>query len=67
MKLGDIPVTLSGPGSQPGEEDEAELGFIPMPREMSSYSAPDIPEPETVQHLKGAKAVTDWISQALVN
>ncbi len=67
MKLGDIPVTLSGPGSQPGEKDEAELGFIPMPREMSSYSAPDIPEPETVQHLQGAKAVTDWISQALVN
>lgn len=67
MKLGDIPVTLSGPGSQPGEKDEAELGFIPMPREMSSYSAPDIPEPETVQHLQGAKAVTDWISQALAN
>jgi hydrogenase-1 operon protein HyaF len=67
MKLADIPVTLSGPGSQPAEEDQAELGFIPMPREMSSYSAPDIPEPESVQHLQGAKAVTDWISQALAD
>ena len=67
MKLGDIPVTISGPGSQPKESDAAELGFIPMPREMSSYNAPEIPEPEAVEHLQGAKAVTDWISRALVD
>jgi hydrogenase-1 operon protein HyaF len=32
---------------------------------MNRYRAPDIPEPETVQHLEGARATTDWIRQAL--
>jgi hydrogenase-1 operon protein HyaF len=65
MKLGDIPITVTGPGSQPRETDEAQLEFIAMPKEMSSYRAPDIPEPEQVLHLRGAKAVTDWLGQAL--
>jgi hydrogenase-1 operon protein HyaF len=65
MKLRDIPVTMIGPGSQPQEADEAQLEFISMPKEMNSYHAPDIPEPEKVLHLRGAKAVTDWIRQAL--
>ncbi|MGA7178399.1 MAG: hydrogenase expression/formation C-terminal domain-containing protein [Thiobacillaceae bacterium] len=67
MKLHDIPVTFTGPGSQPLENDGARLEFIPMPKEMSSYRAPDIPEPEQVLHLRGAKAVSDWLSQALAD
>ncbi len=65
MKLRDIPVTVTGPGSQPPEPDDTHLEFISMPKEMDSYRAPDIPEPDKVQHLQGAKAVTDWLAKAL--
>ena len=65
MKLRDIPVTVTGPGSQPPESDDTHLEFISMPKEMDSYRAPDIPEPDQVQHLQGAKAVTDWLRKAL--
>jgi len=68
MKINDsIAVTLTGPGSQPLEADGSQLEFIPLPTEMSSYRAPDMPEPEQVQHLHGAKAVSDWLSKALVD
>ncbi len=60
-----IAVTFTRPGSQPLEADGTHLEFIPMPKEMSSYRAPDLPAPEQVLHLRGAKAVTDWLSQAL--
>jgi hydrogenase-1 operon protein HyaF len=65
MKLRDIPVTVTGPGSQPPESDDTHLEFISMPKEMDSYRAPDIPEPDQVQHLLGAKALADWLAQAL--
>ena len=60
MKTQDsIPVTFTGPGSQPLEADGSQLEFIPLPTEMSRYRAPDMPEPEQVQHLHGAKAVSE--------
>jgi len=62
-----IPVTITGLGSQPPEEDGARLDFISLPTEMSRYRAPDIPEPEQIEHLQGAKAVTDWLRQALAD
>ena len=65
MTMDSIPVSFTGPGSQPLEEDAAPLDFIALPKEMDSYRAPDMPEPEQVQHLQGAKAVTDWLRQAL--
>lgn len=58
-------VSFTGPGSQPQEADGAQLEFISLPKEMSSYRAPDVPEPEQVLHLRGAKAVCDWLGQAL--
>lgn len=64
-RIDSIPVTVTGPGSQPLEESDARLEFISLPKEMSRYRAPDIPEPEKVQHLEGARAATDWIRQAL--
>lgn len=68
MKTDDsIAVTFTGPGSQPPETDSEHLDFIPLPAEMHSYRAPDIPEPEQVLHLRGAKAVSDWLSQALAD
>jgi len=60
-----IPVTITGLGSQPPEEDGSRLDFISLPTEMSRYRAPDMPEPEQIQHLQGAKAATDWLRQAL--
>jgi len=65
MTTDSIPVSFTGPGSQPLEEGGAPLDFISLPTDMSRYRAPDIPEPEQVQHLQGAKAVTDWLQQAL--
>jgi len=65
MTTNSIPVSITGPGSQPQEEEAAALNFISLPTEMNRYRAPDIPEPEQVQHLQGAKAVTDWLQQAL--
>jgi hydrogenase-1 operon protein HyaF len=65
MTVKSIPVNLTGLGSQPPEEDGSRLEFISLPTEMSRYRAPDIPEPEQISHLQGAKAVTDWLRQAL--
>lgn len=66
MKAEDsLTVSFTGPGSQPQETDGAQLEFISLPQEMSSYRAPDVPEPEQVLHLRGAKAVCDWMSRAL--
>ena len=36
---------FSGPGSQPGEDDGAELQYIELPKAMRTYSAPALPEP----------------------
>jgi hypothetical protein len=58
MTVKSIPVNLTGLGSQPPEEDGSRLEFISLPTEMSRYRAPDIPEPEQISHLQGAKAVT---------
>ncbi len=60
-----FPIAFIGRGSQPLEEDSAKLEFIAMPKEMNSYRAPEIPDPEQVSHLNGAKAVSEWLSNAL--
>jgi hydrogenase-1 operon protein HyaF len=65
MSISTFPLSAIGRGSQPLDADGERLEFIPLPKEMSSYSAPDIPEPEEVLHLRGAKAVCDWLNQAL--
>jgi len=65
MTVSSIPVNFTGTGSQPAEEDGAGLEFISLPTEMSRYVAPDIPEPEQIRHLQGARAVTDWLRQVL--
>lgn len=62
-----IPVVVTGPGSQPAEAETETLDFVSLPKEMSSYRAPDIPEPEAVSHLSGARMVSDWIGEALAD
>lgn len=65
MGIADIPVVGIGPGSQPPEADGAGLDYIDMPKGMHRYRRPEIPEPEQVGHLTGAKQAMDWLQGAL--
>lgn len=65
MTVNSTPVNFTGPGSQAPEQDGSRPDFISLPSEMDRYCAPDMPEPEQIRHLQGAKAVTDWLRQAL--
>ncbi|WP_405221435.1 hydrogenase expression/formation protein [Lentisalinibacter sediminis] len=65
MNIRDIPVVAIGPGSQPSESDGAELQYIDMPRGMSMYEPPSIPDPESVENLTGARAAMDWLQRTL--
>jgi len=51
----DIPVIV-GPGSQPVEEDGFELDY-PMPSGMTTYSMPEIPEPDEIEGVEAAIAL----------
>jgi hydrogenase-1 operon protein HyaF len=64
-KFKDIPVVPLGPGSQPQEEDGAELEYISMPHQISRFEAPDLPDPESVRDLLGAKQTMEWLRDAL--
>ncbi len=67
MDIDQIPIAVTGPGSQPAEKDGTQLEFIALPQDMNRYHAPDIPEPEQVEHLAGARAAAEWIRQALAS
>ena len=58
-----IPVGGLGAGSQPTEEDDAELAFMSMPSEMATYSMPDISAP--ISALAQANASLQQIQQGL--
>lgn len=64
-KFKDIPIRTLGPGSQPPEEDGAELQYVAMPETISRYQAPDLPDPDTVRDMDGARQTMDWIRDAL--
>lgn len=64
MNIKDIPVRVVGPGSQPGAEADAP-SYIDMPRDMTHYDAPSIPEPDIVNHLSGAREAMIWLGHAL--
>ena len=66
MNIKDIPVRVVGPGSQPGAETEAPA-YIDMPRDMSRYDAPLVPDPAVVQHLLGAREAMTWLTTALAD
>ncbi|SDI55839.1 hydrogenase expression/formation protein [Pseudomonas panipatensis] len=48
-----IPLVNLGPGSQP--EDDATLEYISMPQGMYTHALPQLPEPETLDSLPGAR------------
>jgi hydrogenase-1 operon protein HyaF len=39
--------------------------YIDMPRRMDSYSAPAMPDPETMRQLDGARETMRWLEEAL--
>lgn len=64
MKIRDIPVSVIGPGSQPGAGSDAP-SYIDMPGDMDKYDAPLMPEPDDVRHLVGAREAMAWLGNAL--
>jgi hydrogenase-1 operon protein HyaF len=66
VKIRDIPVSVVGPGSQPGAGGDAP-SYIDMPSDMDKYDAPLMPEPDEVQHLVGAREAMSWLKKALVD
>ena len=59
----DIPI-VTGPGSQPPEEDGLEIDFR-MPSGMTTFSAPEIPEPDEIEGLDEAIALMAEIQAVL--
>lgn len=56
---------IFGPGSQPIENDGSELDILQLPSGMQTYSAPPLPEPESVQELTAAKALLQELYEQL--
>jgi hydrogenase-1 operon protein HyaF len=56
---------LVGPGTQPSEEDGAELAYMEMPKGMRIYSAPEVPEKEEADAFRPALAMLDEVLEAL--
>lgn len=65
MKTLDIPVVAWGPGSQPIDEDGAQLAYMTMPDDMAVYTPPPLPEAREVAHLGRAKSVLAEVRDAL--
>ncbi len=62
-KTPEFPMVQFGPGSQPQETDTLE--YINMPKDMETYHAPILPEPEEVLNLTQGKQVLEDLLQAL--
>ncbi len=48
---------MVGPGTQPSEDDGAVLEYMEMPKNMRTYSAPVLPEPEDTHGIERALAL----------
>ena len=64
MKDIKIPI-MTGPGSQPTESDGSDMSFMQMPSGMTTFESPVIPEPEEVEGLDDALALTGKLVQVL--
>ena len=67
MGIEDIPVRVTGPGSQPTDSDGQTLSYIDMPSDMTTYRAPAMPDPASVEDLAGAREAMDWLRKALAD
>lgn len=52
---------MVGPGTQPSEDDGAVLDYMEMPKNMRTYSAPALPEPEEAQGIERALAILEEV------
>ena len=64
MKPLDIPIVALGPGSQSGEDDE-ELLYPDLPKEMNTYLPPPLPEPEELARAPQALAALQQVFEHL--
>ncbi len=64
MKKIDVPIVVQ-PGSQPGEEDGAELDYPDLPKEVWTYAMPVVPEPEEIEGLEPALATLGKLQREL--
>lgn len=55
---------VTGAGSQPRDADAAELDYMEMPKDMRTYSMPEIPEPDEVSGLKPALDLLETVRAA---
>lgn len=58
-----VSTPFAGPGSQPADED-ATLDFMEMPKDMRTYAAPILPEPDEVTGIGPALAVLWAVQEA---
>jgi hydrogenase-1 operon protein HyaF len=65
MNIRDIPVRVTGPGSQPTGSNGDAITYMDMPSDMSRFVAPVMPEPEDVMLMDGAREAMDWLRAAL--
>ncbi len=65
MKPINIPVKTLGPGSQPTDEDGAELNYMQMPSAMYTYTPSVLPEIEETAELLQARGLLKQIQEAV--
>jgi hydrogenase-1 operon protein HyaF len=63
MSINQIPVRVTGPGSQP--DSGQDLRYINMPNDMATYHAPNVPNPDAVAGLAGAREAMRWLGDTL--
>lgn len=67
MRKIDIPIVAAGPGSQPPEADGSELDIMAMPNEMSTFSMPNLPEPEVIAERTEAKMTLEKVLKSMAS
>jgi hypothetical protein len=65
--MNSIYLPIIGQGSQPQEEDGAELAFMPLPNTMTTYVMPQLPPDLDVKAMTRAKALFQAVLEALKN
>ena len=63
----EIKPSVIGPGSQPEDSDIGAFEYMEMPKAMTTFAMPHVPEPEDTEGLEQAKAILDHVHQALLS
>lgn len=65
--MSDIKSALIGPGSQPSDPDVGDFEYMEMPKGMTTFSAPNMPEPEDIQGLDAGMEALEHVQRALAD